>query len=61
MYEVREWVISGVLTGYRVVKGSGWDMEIAAGFPFDMYIEGSQQVAKAKAERRCKIINGDYA
>lgn len=58
-WEVREWYISGILTGYRVMRGAGWNAEIKEAFPFNMYIRGSHDRAQADAEKFCRSLNGE--
>lgn len=57
MWEVKEWTISGVKTGYRVVRGTGWNMEVAQGFVGDIYVPGSFEIAYHKANKLAASLN----
>lgn len=58
-YEVRDWYISGVHTGYRVIKGSGWDAAIAGGFAYNMYVDGAKEKMFRAALKMCDELNED--
>lgn len=57
LYRVEEWYISGVHTGYRVVRGHGFLLDLGGGFTADRYRPGSFELAKAQAEDRCEKLN----
>lgn len=47
----------GNVSGYRVVRGFGWDTELDSQFVADLYEPGSHAIAKVNASRRCAALN----
>lgn len=56
-WRVETWFISGVHTGYRVVRGAGHGMEVKTGFVGNIYLAGSFENARAKAEALVLQLN----
>lgn len=56
-WRVEEWYINGNKTGWRVVRGYGWDMEIDSGYAYDRYLEGDEKAKFAIAGKRCEELN----
>jgi hypothetical protein len=56
-WRVEHWTISGVHTGYRVVRGFGFKLEIGGGFPGG-HTPGAFEKAEADAEALCASLNG---
>lgn len=56
-WRVEYWTISGVHTGYRVVRGAGLGLAIAEAFTGDRYTPGSFREAQAKADELCETLN----
>lgn len=47
-WRIEDWYVSGVHTGWRIVRGSGWNLEVDSAYVVDIYIDGDR-VAKWKA------------
>ena len=60
-WRIEVWEISGVHSGYRIVRGGGAKLVIVAGFLGDMYMPGSFGVAKSKAEALLEFVNREIA
>lgn len=59
-WQVEQWTISGILTGYRVIRylsSAQGDYEVARGFAGDIYEPGSFENARLEAERVCDELN----
>lgn len=56
-WRVDWWEISDVHTDWRVVRGTGWDMEVSQGFAFDRYKAGDYERQEAAARRWCEHLN----
>jgi hypothetical protein len=61
MWEVKPWYISGVLTGYRVIKhGPFGDYTVDSAYVWDRYGSTPLHEYQLQAEDRCKVLNGDH-
>jgi hypothetical protein len=59
-WEVGSWYVSGVLTGYRVVRyGPRGAVEHGGGFAGDCYKPGSFTEAKRQAATLARRLNGE--
>lgn len=61
MWKVEHWYISGVHTGFRVVRrGPRGEIEINSGYVGNCYDPGSFEKAEADADSRCEELNAPY-
>lgn len=58
-YRVEEWLVSGVRTGFRVVRYAGRKLEIAKGFTYDSYKPGSFASALRQAHGLAAKLNAE--
>ncbi|MGB3833757.1 MAG: hypothetical protein WA975_18050 [Mesorhizobium sp.] len=56
-WRIEWWEISGVHTGWRIVRGHGQQKEFGQGFAFDRYKPGDFERQEAAAKRWCEQLN----
>jgi len=58
MWEVLPWYISGILTGYRVIRyGSRGSYIVDSAYPWDCYGSVPLHEHKRQADARCAVLN----
>lgn len=55
-WRIDPWYVSGVHTGWRIVRGTGWNAEYDSGYAYDWHKSGDYEAKRAEAEARLKEL-----